>query len=145
MSYRASFGADIGAIFRVEKRLLNCHPGGRRGGERAPRRRRAGAVRRLVLQPHREVAHGPQVGHAKLPRLRLRPQGRRRRLRQRQEHPRPRHQDRVVNEWAVFYHSNMPHPSIYSFEYHQMWGQALSELQMSHSERKSRGKWLSCN
>ena len=36
------------------------------GGERSSRGHRAGEVHRLVLQPHREVAHGGQVGHPKL-------------------------------------------------------------------------------
>ena len=36
------------------------------GGERSSRGHRAGEVHRLVLQPHRQDAHGGQVGDTKL-------------------------------------------------------------------------------
>ena len=36
------------------------------GGERSSRGHRAGEVHRLVLQSHRQVAHGGQVGDTKL-------------------------------------------------------------------------------
>ena len=52
---------------------------------------------------------------------------------------------RVVNEWAVFGHSNMPHSSTCSFEYSNIFEYVVQHdliFKMSHIEAKSVNKWL---
>ena len=52
---------------------------------------------------------------------------------------------RVVNEWAVFGHSNMPHSSTCSFEYSNTFEYVVQHdliFKMSHIEAKSVNRWL---